>query len=45
MVEVGDVLEDFGLPGSDGHVTRLSEMLEGRKALVVAVYLFAFSGG
>lgn len=45
MVEVGDVLDDFSLPGSDGQQVRLSDLLEGRKAIVVAIYLFAFSGG
>jgi len=40
----GDAAPDFSLPGSDGKTYTLSEF-KGKKAVVLAFYVLAFTGG
>jgi peroxiredoxin Q/BCP len=43
-VSVGDDVPDFKLPGSDGN-TYTAEQFRGKKAIVIAWYPKAFTGG
>ncbi len=43
-LKVGDVAPDFSLPGTDGKTYKLSDF-RGRKNVVLAFYVLAFTGG
>jgi cytochrome oxidase Cu insertion factor (SCO1/SenC/PrrC family) len=44
QLKVGDAAPDFTLPGTDGKTYTLSE-LKGKKNVVLAFYVLAFTGG
>jgi peroxiredoxin Q/BCP len=43
-LKVGDVAPDFTLPATDGQKVKLSD-LRGKNNVVLAFYVFAFTGG
>ncbi len=43
-LKVGDAAPDFNLPGTDGKTYKLSDF-KGKKNVVLAVFVFAFTGG
>lgn len=43
-LKVGDAAPDFTLPGTDGKTYKLSD-LKGKKSVVIAFYVLAFTGG
>lgn len=43
-LKVGDMAPDFNLPGTDGKTYKLSDF-RGKKNVVLAVFVFAFTGG
>ena len=43
-LKVGDVAPEFNLPGSDGKTYKLSDF-RGKKNVVLAIFVFAFTGG
>ena len=43
-LKVGDAAPDFTLPGTDGKTYKLSDF-KGKKAVVLAFYVLAFTGG
>jgi peroxiredoxin len=43
MMRVGDTAKDFTLPVGSKQTMSLTELLEGRRAVVLAFYLFDFS--
>jgi cytochrome oxidase Cu insertion factor (SCO1/SenC/PrrC family) len=43
-LKVGDVAPDFTLPGTDGKTYTLSDF-KGKKSVVLAFYVLAFTGG
>lgn len=44
QLKVGDPAPDFTLPGTDGKIYKLSDF-KGRKSVVLAFYVLAFTGG
>lgn len=43
-LKVGDAAPDFTLPGTDGKTYKLSDF-KGKKSVVLAFYVLAFTGG
>lgn len=43
-LKVGDVAPDFTLPGTDGKTYKLSDF-KGKKTVVLAIFVLAFTGG
>ena len=43
-LKVGDAAPDFTLPGTDGKTYKLSDF-KGKKTVVLAFYVLAFTGG
>jgi cytochrome oxidase Cu insertion factor (SCO1/SenC/PrrC family) len=43
-LKVGDVAPDFNLPGTDGKTYKLSDF-KGKKSVVLAIFVLAFTGG
>ncbi len=43
-LKVGDAAPDFTLPGTDGKAHKLSDY-KGKKSVVLAFYVLAFTGG
>ncbi len=43
-LKVGDTAPDFTLPGTDGKTYKLSDF-KGKKSVVLAFYVLAFTGG
>lgn len=43
-LKVGDAAPDFTLPGTDGKTYKLSDF-KGKKTVVLAFYILAFTGG
>lgn len=43
-LKVGDVAPDFNLPGTDGKTYKLSDF-KGKKTVVLAIFVLAFTGG
>ena len=43
-LKVGDAAPDFTLPGTDGKTYKLSDF-KGKKTVVLAIFVLAFTGG
>ena len=43
-LKVGDIAPDFTLPGTDGKTYKLSDF-KGKKTVVLAIFVLAFTGG
>ena len=43
-LKVGDTAPDFTLPGTDGKTYKLSDF-KGKKTVVLAIFVLAFTGG
>ncbi len=43
-LKVGDVAPEFNLPGTDGKTYKLSDF-KGKKTVVLAIFVLAFTGG
>ncbi len=44
QLKVGDAAPDFTLPGTDGKTYKLSDF-KGKKTVVLAIFVLAFTGG
>lgn len=44
QLKVGDTAPDFTLPGTDGKTYKLSDF-KGKKTVVLAIFVLAFTGG